>query len=258
MLVVSLNVVPGDSGTPYAALSNVLVHLGPVEAQGPLAVARAVAGLIEERSAGRPCVVWLDDGHLLDDASAVVLSRLALARKIRLLVTIRPTMHSPQALSALVPSGGTIRVDLTRLSEQDVGEVLAAVLGAPATLGATRQLWRASDGTPLYIRELVLDALEDGRLVQHDGLWAWRGPDAEAGQHLREMVAGQLAVRSPAHRELLELVALAEPVAVSVLLELVASTDLDALEREHLLTVGGHSRRRCASLIRSTARPCAR
>ena len=50
----SLNVVSGESGTPYAALSNVLVDLPPVEAQGPLAVARALAAVLAERAAGGP------------------------------------------------------------------------------------------------------------------------------------------------------------------------------------------------------------
>ena len=55
------------------------------------------------------------------------------------------------------------------------------------------------------------------------------------------MVAAQLSDRSPAHREVLELVALAEPIGVPVLLELVAPDDLDELEREHLVIVEGHS-----------------
>ena len=123
----------------------------------------------------------MDDAHLIDEASAIVLSRLALAGKVRLLLTARPAAQVPQSLAALLLNGRTVRVDLGRLSEQDVAEVLAAVLGAPATLGAARQLWRASDGNPLYIREMIRDAFQDGRFVHSDGLWAWRGPDAEAG-----------------------------------------------------------------------------
>ena len=94
-----------------------------------------------------------------------MLSRLALAGKVRLLLTARPAAQVPQSLAALLLNGRTVRVDLGRLSEQDVAEVLAAVLGAPATLGAARQLWRASDGNPLYIREMIRDAFQDGRLV---------------------------------------------------------------------------------------------
>jgi DNA-binding CsgD family transcriptional regulator len=181
------------------------------------------------------------DVHDVDEVSADVLSRLASARKVRLLLTSRPNTRLPAALAALLPNAIGERVDLAPLSEAEVAELLGAVLGAPSTLGATRQIVRASDGNPQYIRELVRDALRQGNLVQHDGLWAWHGPDAEAGIHLREMVGTQLAARPAAQREALELVALAEPVAVVVLLGLVSSADLDVLEREHLVVVEGHA-----------------
>ena len=167
------------------------------------------------------CLVWVDDAHRLDEASAIVLARLALARKVRLLLTARPVAPISAALGVVLSIGDIWRVELARLSEQEVAEVLAIALGAPPTLGATRQVWRAADGNPLYVRELVRDALQDGRLVLSDGLWAWRGPDAEAGRHLREMVRAEHERRPPTHREVLELVALAEPVGLPMLLELV-------------------------------------
>jgi DNA-binding CsgD family transcriptional regulator/type II secretory pathway predicted ATPase ExeA len=238
--VVVLNAWPGAAGVPYAALSNVLVDLPAVEAEGPLAVARAVAGYIDERRGDRPCIVWVDDAHDVDDDSARVLARLVLADKIRLLLGSRPSADLPEPLAVRL-RGRTERIELQPLTEAQVSQVLASVLGAPPTLGATRQIWRASNGNPLYIRELVRDALRGGNLVQHEGLWVWRGPDAEAGVHLREMVAAQLASRPAAQREALELVALAEPVAVPVLLNVVAHADLDVLEREHLVVVDGHS-----------------
>jgi DNA-binding CsgD family transcriptional regulator/type II secretory pathway predicted ATPase ExeA len=238
--LVVLNAWPGADGVPYSALSNVLVDLPAVETDGPLAVARAMAAYIDQRRGDRPCIVWVDDAHDVDDASARVLARLVLAGKIRLLLASRPSASLPEPLAVRL-RGRIERVELNPLTEAEVAQVLAAVLGAPPTLGATRQIWRASEGNPLYVRELVRDALRGGNLVQHEGLWVWRGPDAEAGVHLRELVAAQLSSRPAAQREALELVALAEPVAVPVLLSVVASTDLDVLEREHLVIVEGHS-----------------
>src|SRR5690606_3330880 len=72
--VVELNAWPGAAAVPYAALSNVLVELPAVESDGPLAVTRAVATYLEEHRGGLPCVVWVDDAHDVDDASAAVLS----------------------------------------------------------------------------------------------------------------------------------------------------------------------------------------
>jgi DNA-binding CsgD family transcriptional regulator len=203
-------------------------------------VARATAAYIDQRRGSLPCIVWVDDAHDVDDASARVLARLVLAGKIRLLLGTRPAADLPEPL-AMRLRGRTERVELHPLTEPQVAQVLAAVLGAPPTLGATRQIWRASEGNPLYVRELVRDALRGGNLVQHEGLWVWRGPDAEAGVHLREMVAAELSGRPATQREALELVALAEPVAVPVLLSVVAAADLDVLEREHLVVVEGHS-----------------
>lgn len=238
--VVVLNAWPDAAAVPYAALSNVLVDLPAVEAHGPLAVTRAVAAYLDEGRGDRPCVVWVDDAHDVDEASAGVLSRLVLAGKVRLVLGARPTADLSAPLATML-RGQTERIELDPLTETDVAELLAHVLGAPPTLGATRQIWRASGGNPLYVRELVRDAVRGGSLVQQDGLWVWRGPDAEAGAHLREMVAKELAGRSPSQREALELVALAEPVAVPVLLKVVSGADLDVLEREHLVVVDGHA-----------------
>jgi hypothetical protein len=112
-------------------------------------------------------------------------------------------------------------------------------------------------GNALYLRELVLQGLEQGQLSAAGGVWRWHGPLAP-GARLSELIEGRLGRLAEMERELIELLAVGEPLGASELESLTAASTLEELERR------GLSRSSATSVgsrpgwhIRSTARCCA-
>ena len=68
------------------------------------------------------------------------------------------------AIVSLWKDGPLDRIELQALSEAEVVELVQAALGGHVDGSTLHRLWRASQGNPLYLRELAL-ALASG----HDG-----------------------------------------------------------------------------------------
>ncbi|MBO0870571.1 MAG: hypothetical protein J2P15_18605, partial [Micromonosporaceae bacterium] len=96
-----------------------------------------------------------------------------------------------------------------------------------------RRLHRYADGNPLLLRELLADALEAGVLVRRDGVWRWRG-EMPGGARVAELVAERLSTLDTPVREVLELIACGEPLALSVLERLADPTAIETAERSGL------------------------
>ena len=117
------------------------------------------------------------------------------------------------------------------------------------------RLWAVTDGNLLFVRELVLDSLDGGRLRRQHGVWRWSG-HVGAGARLAEVVAAHLGELTPSARHLLEVVALGEPLGLELLHAVVPGADLSEAERQGR---GPSSRSRtdasrCAWATRSSAR----
>ena len=53
--------------------------------------------------------------------------------------------------------------------------LLHLALRGPIEAGAGQEFWEVTRGNPLYVRELVLGALESGALVDRSGVWHLEG-----------------------------------------------------------------------------------
>ena len=149
-----------------------IAHLVPAGADlsdpvtGFATVARQLAG-----RDGRALVLLIDDVHLLDAVSAVLLRQLMDAGVVRLLGTICSGAPVGDAVEALCRGDAVWRVDLAELDRGDVEELLQAVLGGPVAQRTLRELYAASRGNVLYLRELVTGALDRGALVSDGEIW---------------------------------------------------------------------------------------
>jgi hypothetical protein len=145
---------------------------------------------------------------------------------------------------------GAPRLELGRLTDDAVASLVEARLGGPVEQGALGWVITASQGNPLFVRELVQGALQDGTLARRGGLWRLtRRPRVSAS--LRELVEERMAALEANERMPVELLALAEPLRID---ELTALAGLDASVRAEAL--GLIAKR--GSRIRSTGRRCAR
>ena len=80
-------------------------------------------------------------------------------------------------------------------------------LGGPVDHGLVRRLVERTQGNIMFIRGLVLRAVEDGSLRNEGGLWRQIGP-IRPSDRLAELAGERLSVLSPAQHEVLEPLAL--------------------------------------------------
>lgn len=182
-----------------------------------------------------PVLLIVDDGHLLDDASAAVVHQLAFDRQAFVAMTVRAGEPVPDPVLKLWKDGLALRLDLAPLSEHDIDELLGATLG-PVDGATRRQLWTRSEGNALYLRELVLGAIEAGALSESDGVWRLTG-SLVASPRLTELVEARLAGLQEPERRALELVSAGEPLDIRIVESVVGLGPLEALDARGLLAV---------------------
>ncbi len=217
-----------------------LAHLLPADIDPRdefAALQSALDALREAAGGGAPVLVGVDDAHLLDALSSLVLHQAVVAGAAQVVATARAEHALPDGIEGIWRSERGARLDLLPLDPHAVAELVELVLGGAAD-GATQVLIdEAAGGSPLAVIELLHHGRSTGRLQQRAGLWTWSGG---LGSNLRlsELLGLSLDDLSPASRELLELVALGEPVPVEVV-EALAPPDVVAdVERRGYLVDG--------------------
>ena len=139
------------------------------------------------------------------------------------------------------------RVDLGELDQLAVDTLLHLALEGPLDAASGAELWRASRGNALALRELVLGASARQQLAENDGVWVLRGPLATTTR-LRELVEERLGSLDVAARNVLELLALCQPLGLGQLEAAAGLTTLEQLERDGLIVARGEGRRESVSL----------
>lgn len=199
---------------PLAAVAGLLP--ASVDGGTPLATIRAAGAELDARHGDRPVLLLVDDAHRLDQASAALILYLAAHGRVRVLATLRTGEPVPDDVTRLWRDGDCLRVDLGPLTPDDVRELVARRLDGPVHRPTLRWLQDAARGNPLHLDELLRSARDSGGIALVDGLWRRCG-SVVASPRLREIVDERLGRLDADERRALALVALAEPLAVSVL-----------------------------------------
>ncbi|HUA03890.1 MAG TPA: AAA family ATPase [Solirubrobacteraceae bacterium] len=129
--------------------------------------------LCADRAEDSPLVVAVDDVQWADDPSLAWLGYLARrVGDLPLLLMLGLRSGDPGGeraeLAQLVGDGGALRLVLGPLSATAVGEIVRAHLDEGAELSFCAAISELSGGNPLFVRELVAAAREDG-LPARDG-----------------------------------------------------------------------------------------
>jgi tetratricopeptide (TPR) repeat protein len=133
----------------------------------------AIRRFIESVASEEPLVLVFDDMHWADETLLELLSYLATWIKdapVLLLCAARAELLDGR------PSWGRGRVDAVNLSldtlpEADAGEMIRQILGGELDGEVGRAIHEATEGHPLFIRELLSMLRDDGALVKKDGRW---------------------------------------------------------------------------------------
>jgi DNA-binding CsgD family transcriptional regulator len=202
---------------------------------------RAVDG-IAALGLGRPLVLLVDDAHLLDDASATLVHQLAATRSAFVVATVRAQEPAPDPVVALWKDELAARIDVPPLAPASIEALLTGVLGGPVSAVTLHELTERSAGNALYLRELVLGAMESGALSDDDGIWRLSG-SVGLSSRLVELIEARLAGVHDPERKVLDALAFGEPLGVSCLLTLTSGEALEILEDRGLIVTGRDGRR---------------
>lgn len=227
-----------------------IAHLLPagVDLSDPVAGFAAVAERLAAGPGRRRWVLLVDDMHLLDSASAVLLRQLMDTGVLLLIGTVRSGESYGKAVTALRGGDAVRRVDLTVLGPGQIEELLQAALGGAVARRSLHELSAASGGNVLYLRELVLGALTAGDLTEDGEIWHLAEGRLPATVRLTEVIGGRLATADSAGCPVLELLALCEPLPLADAEDLAPPQVMAALEQAGLIRITQDRRRTTVSL----------
>lgn len=195
-----------------------LAHLLPPgnDMSDPVNAFARVAAAIRSEGRGRPAGILVDDLHLLDAVSAMLLRQLLDAGAVRLIATLRTDLPRVEAISALVSGDSVHRIDLPAFTPEQSAAVISAALGGAVARATVHELHTGSGGNALYLRELVLGGLKDGTLGWDGELWRRTAATPSAGTpRLAELIEARFAELRPAGLTVLELLAVAAPISLA-------------------------------------------
>jgi DNA-binding CsgD family transcriptional regulator len=210
------------STIPLGAFASVIPD--DVRSDDTLELLRRSGEALRRQAGDRPVVLGVDDAQLLDPVSAALVLHLAAIPAAFVIATVRSGEPVPDAIQSLWKDTGALRLELGRLSDDAVAALVEAGLGGPVDRGALAWVISSSQGNALFVRELVLGALEAGTLARSGGLWQLtRKPRVSAS--LSRLVGERMAALDAGSRAPIELLALTEPLRVD---ELTALAGLEA------------------------------
>ncbi len=202
----------------------------------PLANVRRVIDSFVAKQREARVVLGVDDAHLLDGLSALVVHQLAQSGGARLVVTMRTGGEEPDAVTALWKDGLLARLDLEPLSAAATRELIESTLGGPVDARSAARFQRLTGGNTLFLRQLLSDQIAAGRMRKSAGVWMWDG-DVAVSASLSDTIARQMGRLSPGVALVVDTLSQCEPLAVDVLCDLVRRRDLAVAESMGLVNV---------------------
>ncbi|WP_051425796.1 helix-turn-helix transcriptional regulator [Jiangella gansuensis] len=212
------------AGPGRSALAGLLPELG-VEpndvAAGQGRLFETVTGLLEQAATDQPLVVIIEDLHWADRSTRQLLQfvvRALNSARVLLVGTYRTDemvrTHPLRTLLAELERIRTVRrVEVPRLTEEEVGEQLAGLIGETPDRGIVRRVHARSEGVPFLVEQLAgLDA------------------GADLPESLRDLLLVRVERLSPDAQQLVRLLAVGRTRVGHDLLAAVADRDADTLD----------------------------
>ncbi|WP_370617179.1 LuxR C-terminal-related transcriptional regulator [Mumia qirimensis] len=197
-------------------------------------IGRALDQLARQQS----LVLAVDDAHLLDEHSAIVLHRLVVRRLATVVVTLRSGEPAPDTVTSLWKDDHLPRLELAPLDVTETTSLVARVLGGPVDSASAQRLWTLTEGSPLFLRHLLAGEVAAGRFAPTSGIWLWTS-ELAISPELTDLLEREIGALAAGVQEVVDVVALAEPVAVPTLSALTSPADLEEAEGRGLVRTDG-------------------
>lgn len=215
---------------PLGAFAHLLTNPMPKD---PVAL---LAGAFETVRREKFTVIGVDDVHLVDHLSATLLHQLAVEGVVRILATARAGEPIPETITALWKDGYLTRLDVTPFTRAQAVTLIESALGGRLERLSADLIWEASGGNALFVRHLVEGAREADTLRPVNGVWQLRGQTGVSAT-LGPLLSSRLDRLPDEEKRALHLLALAEPLPLTVLSDLVEGEVLERVERRGLIRI---------------------
>lgn len=202
-----------------------------------LTLVNSVIAAVTASQGNAPVLLVVDDIQILDDLSVFVLHQLVRRRAAVVFATLRTGEPTPKSLIELWKDGDLRRLDLQPLSRSECATLLRNALGDPVSDRSVARLWELTHGNVLFLHELVRQELQAGRLLRADsGEWTWAG-SITVSSSLADLVNVYIGAAPESALEVLDLLAVAEPLELGHLVDLVDPQAIEDAERRELIRI---------------------
>lgn len=193
---------------------------------------RWVQDVIDVLTAGAEplsAVIGVDDAHLLDDLSALVLYQLVRRRLATVVLTVRAGAAATDAVTSLWKDEGLPRIDLQPLSAAEITTLVTEALDGDVDTASADRFWRYTRGNVLFLRQLIADEHASGRIARRSGLWCWDG-HPNVSPTLLELIEANIGRQEQQVVDVLDLLSVAEPLELNVLQGLASTGAIEGAE----------------------------
>ncbi|KQR97409.1 hypothetical protein ASG12_15865 [Williamsia sp. Leaf354] len=204
-------------------------------AGAPAALVRRIGDAVVAATEVHRLLMLVDDAHLLDGLSALVVEHLV-DSGVTVVLTVRSGEHVPAAITALWKERRIIRRDVDVLSSTAIDAALESAFGASPDRHCGRRFWELTQGNMLYVRQLADQEADAGNLRVTDGALRWEGSFDVRGS-LTELVEAHIGTLDDSVRDVVDLVAVSEPVDLHTVTSLVEQAALEQAEQRGLIRI---------------------
>jgi DNA-binding CsgD family transcriptional regulator len=198
-----------------------------------------VRGVIESLTAApasTTVVVGVDDVHLLDDLSIIVVEQIVQRGAAKVVLTLRDGEPVPTAVREIWRGGQFDRLDLQPLSLDETTTLLSATLGGSIDPDVAHRLWTLTRGNVLYLRNIVEQEVADGRLEMQHGYWRWTG-DPIVPPGLVELIESRIGDLPAPVADVIDALAVGEPIELAALTRITDPVSVEEADTRGLITL---------------------
>lgn len=181
-------------------------------------------------------VLIVDNAEYLDRESAAIILQVVMSSAAKLIVVDHPGGHK-NYLRELWREGHLTRFDVAPLQSEAVRMLLEGVLGGKIARPAIDYLASRSAGNPLVLHGLVAGAREEGSLHKVNNVWILDHPEDRLGTESWELLQMELTKQLADSRGIIEMLALAGPLPLEVILDLTSVEAVDDIQQRELVEV---------------------
>ena len=202
---------------PFGALA-LSLRVAPTE---------SLAGTLSELAATLtgtpPTLVVVDDAHLLDPQSSAVVGGLCQTDGLAVAIAATSGESIPADITSIWARWPDCRLELEPLSRDEVGEMMAGLIGRPSSSSLIDETWSLTLGYPLYVAAVAAEL--SAQLESNPEIESLESLQSSSGR-LVSLMERRFARLDREERRLFDVVAFAESVPVGGL-----SSDENVLNR---------------------------